>query len=98
MRGRDVKTGRFIDPPVPEDPLRVKLDLLSLRIVEQLLGEETDSKPLTDPEIGLFKAVSNYYSATRRLPTVKVEDPDEDGFGALKERLNAGNGETAADC
>jgi hypothetical protein len=103
MRGRDIKNGRFADNgSVPVDPLREKLDRLSLRLVEQMLGEtdrnDPDRRPLSGDDVALYKAVSSYYTATRKMPTAKPDDDADDGFAALKERLNAGSDAPAADC
>lgn len=96
MRVRDIKNGRFSDNgTVPDDPLRAKLDELSLRLVDQMLA---GTEPLGGDEVALYKAVSNYYTATRRLPTAKPDDDSDAGFLAMKERLNAGSDPTSPDC
>ncbi len=89
MRGRDITTGRFSDNgTTPLDPLREKLDKLSLRLVEQMLGEAAEPAPLTGDDVALYKAVSNYYTATRRLPVTKPDEDEGEGFGELKARIN----------
>jgi len=103
MRGRDIKTGRFSDNgSVPaDDVLREKLDRLAVRVASQMLGEtdrdDPDRRPLSVDEVAMFKAVANYYTATRRLPAAKVDDDDGEGFSGIKERIHAGSDETSAD-
>jgi len=87
MKGRDIKSGRFSDNgTVPDDPLRDRLERLAIRFADEMLGEATAT--LGEDEAAIFKTLSNYYAATRRLPVAKVEEDADDGFAALKERIN----------
>lgn len=93
MRNRDITTGRYSDNGVvPPDELREKLEKLAMRLAGHALGEDdpfdATTPPITGEIISIFKATSNYYTATRRLPVAKPDEEDEDGFAALKERIN----------
>lgn len=103
MRGRDISTGRFADNgSVPDDVLRDKLERLATRFAEQMLGEidrdDPDRLPLREQDAAIFKTLTMFYIQTRRLPTAKPDDDGDDGFAAMKERLNAGSDAASADC
>lgn len=105
MRGRDIRTGKFsANGALPTDVLSEKLERLAIRLADQLLGErdpdDPDRKPLTESDLAAMKLLTLYYGQSRRLPTQKTDDDDDEhGFGALKDRIHgARDNETQADC